>query len=143
MKKYLILIPFLFASGCASFSPTTSAQAIAIAQPIETGGLELVLQNNPRYNPLAAKIGADLASANYADLSVTGINAIVALAVAKEGGDPSLTAIIDAALDAGVGGYLAAVSEQSLANDPNAVAVIQAFGTGVSNAATWAAANPK
>ena len=144
---FIFLIGAAFgASGCSSglFSkPITSAQAIAIGTPLVTGGLDLVLTNNPAYIPIAQKVGADLTAANWSDLTLTGVNSAIALVVAKEHGDSKLAAQITTAIDAGLLGYLNAVNESSLVSDPNAVAVLQALGTAITNAATAAAANPK
>lgn len=113
----------------------TSAQAIAIGQPLVTGGLTLVLANNKSYAPIAARVGADLSTANYTDLTVAGINAVVGVSVANAGGTPALAAVVSAALDAGLAGYLEAVGESALKNDPNAQLVLQALGTSISSAA--------
>lgn len=131
--------------GCATLSglKVTTNDGIAIAQPLVSGGLSLILRNNPTYIPVASKVGADLAALNYSDLTLTGINAAVTAAVTKEGGDPALAAILSSGLDAGLAGYLAAVAESSLASDPNAQLVLQALGTAITNGASIAAANPK
>lgn len=131
-------------SGCATtgkLGSMTSAQALTIAQPVVSAGLTLVLDNNPSYIPIATKVGADLTAANYTDLTTLGINSLVTAAVTKEGGTPQLAAIVSGALDAGVAGYLVAVGETALTNDPNAVPVLQALGTAISAGA--AAATPK
>jgi hypothetical protein len=136
----LALLPFLcgcqFLTNLKSDLPQmTSAQAIQIGQPLVTGGLVLVLQNNPKYVPIATKVGADLASANWTDLTLTGVNSTINAIVVKEGGTAALSTVIQSAVDAGLAGYLDAVAEATLAKDPNAVLVLQALGKSVSTAA--------
>lgn len=154
MKKtpaFLFVLLLLFTtSGCATFEkleaslPTvTSAEAIAIGQPLAAGVMQAVLTNNPKYIPIAQKVGADLAAGNWSSLTLTGINNAIAASVAKWGGDSTLTAIIVAAVDSGLGGYLTAVSEETLSSDPNAVLVLQALGAAIGTGATAATANPK
>jgi len=128
--------------GCAGITISTN-DGIAIAQPLVSGGLALILRNNPSYIPIASKVGADLAALNYSDLTLTGLNAAVNAAVTKEGGDAALGAILASSFDAGLAGYLAAVAESSLSKDPNAQAVLQALGTAITNGASIAQANPK
>lgn len=145
MKKLLPLLLVVALSGCASFNlaPITSAQALAIGDPLASGILQAVLTNNPKYIPIAQKVGGDLAAGSWGTLTLTGINAAIAVSVAKEGGDSTLTAIVTAAVDAGLGGYLEAVAEGSLASDPNAVLVLQALGQAIVTGANAAQAAPK
>lgn len=138
MKNLLLGVLLLSASGCSSLAPITSAQAVAIGQPLVAGGLTLVLQKNPSYVSIAQKVGSDLTSANWADLTLTGINATVRTAVLKEGGSVALAAVISDALDAGLAGYLDAISEATLAKDPNAVLVLQALGSAITAGANAA-----
>jgi hypothetical protein len=139
--KSLILLCLLFA-GCGTLA-VTDTQAIAIATPLVSGGLALVLRNNPTYLPIALKVGNDLSTANYSDLTLTGINVAVNAAVKKEGGDPILATLLSSALDAGLAGYLEAVGEASLSKDPYAQTVLQALGGAISTGAALAQANPK
>lgn len=135
-----VLLLLFTSSGCNS---VTSAQALTIGEPLVSGGLALILRNNPSYIPIAQKVGADLTAANWSDLTLTGINTAVNAAVSKEGGDSTLAAIITTSVDAGLAGYLEAVGEAALAKDPNAVLILQGLGTGISQGAALAAANPK
>lgn len=146
MKRSILPILSLAVAlcGCTMLkSPITSAQALAIGTPITYGAVGLVLRNNPSYIPVAQRVGADLAKANYSDLTLLGITAAVGAAVDKEGGDATLKAIITSTVEAGLAGYLEAVSESALSNDPNAVLVLQAFGQAVTDGAALASANPK
>jgi hypothetical protein len=141
-----ILAVLFLPTGCATtgtLGSMTSAQAVLIAQPLVSAGLSLVLRNNPSYIPVATKVGTDLSTANWADLTTSGINAVVAASVAKAGGDPATTAILSSALDAGLVAYLEAVGESALAKDPNAQTVLQDLGSAIGTAATIATANPK
>lgn len=145
ITNLLLIAAILVLPGCATLQglKITTAQGIAIGEPLATAGIGAALRNNPKYIPVAQKVGPDLASQNYTDLSLAGINAAVAAAVAKEGGDADLAALFSAGIDAGVAGYLGAVAESSLANDPNAQLVIQGLGKAVTDGAAWAIANPK
>jgi hypothetical protein len=149
MKAFLIgiSVPFLFLfQGCATTGTVgnmTSAQAVAIAQPFVSGGLTLILQNNPTYIPLASQVGADLTSSNFNDLTITGINLVVSKAVAARGGTPALAAILEASVDAGLGAYLENVGEAALANDPNAQTILKDLGAAITTGANAAQANPK
>ena len=132
----------LFYPGCASLEVTT-AQGIAIGQPVATAIDYAVLRNNPTYIPVAQTIGADLASANYSDLTLTGINTLIQATVTKDGGDADLVILIEGGVDSGLAAYLGAVAESSLSSDPNAQAVLQAFGASITQGASLALANPK
>lgn len=144
--KYLSLVLLSFVSllsgGCGTIG-VTSAQAVAIGQPLVSGGLQLILSNNPSYIPIAQKVGGELATADWTDLTITGINVAVTAAVNKEGGSPALGAILSGAVDAGLAGYLESVGEASLAKDPNAVYVLQALGQAIVTGANAAQAYPK
>lgn len=128
--------------GCASLTVTT-AQGITIAQPVATAIDYAILRNNPSYIPVAQKVGADLASANYSDLTLTGINTLIQVTVTKEGGSSDLVILVESGIDSGVAAYLGAVAESSLSSDPNAQAVLQALGASITQGATLALANPK
>ena len=133
-------------AGCAttgSLGSMTSAQAIALAQPVVSGGLALILQNNPSYIPAAQKVGSQLAAGQFSALTTAGVNAGIASIAAQAGATASQTAIITASFDAGLLTYLEAVGESDLQKDPNAVAVLQDLGQAIQGAATIAAANPK
>lgn len=148
MNRFLsfALIALVLSTGCSttgSLGSMTSAQALAIGQPIVSAGLALILRNNPSDIPLATKIGADLTGGNFNDLTLTGINAAIAAICAKEKASPDLTAIVEGAFDSGLAGYLEAVGESALAKDPNAQAVLQALGSAITSGAAIATASPK
>jgi hypothetical protein len=132
-------------SGCSTtgLGSMTSAQGVALGQPIIAGGLALVLENNPKYIPIAQTVGTALSTNSYTDLTTAGVNAAIGAIVTKAGGDAQITSIIEASVDAGLVTYLEAVGESALAKDPNAQAVLQELGAAISQAATTAAANPK
>lgn len=137
---FTILIAGTLLGGCTGVSvqsglPLGEVGTAAVAGP--------VLRNNPKYIPIAQKVGPDLVALNYTDLSLTGINSAVALVVNKEGGDADLAAMLEGGIDAGLAAYLGAVAESSLSNDPTAQLVLQALGKGITDGATWAVANPK
>lgn len=143
MKAYLIsLLVLLGTAGCSTM-PITSAQAVAIGGPVVSGGLALVLRNNPSYIVTAQMVGTDLKNANWNDLTLAGVNAVVDASVKKFGGDPTLGAVLKDSFDAGLAAYLEAVGESALAKDPNAIPVLQALGGYIQAGAAIAAANPK
>lgn len=144
-RFWFVLLLLFTSSGCTYLQglKISTADGIAIAQPLVSGGIGLILRNNPKDIPIAQRVGADLTSLNYADLTLAGINSAVATVVSKEGGDAALGVILAQGFDAGLAGYLAAVEESSLKADPNAQAVLQALGTAIGTGAAIAQANPK
>ena len=146
MKKLFLLLPLIFLPGCATtgtLGSMTSAQAVALAQPVMSAGLALVLENNPSYIPIATQVGNALSTSQFTTLTTLGIDATVSAIATKAGASPAETATIEAALSVGLGAYLEAVGESALAKDPNAQTVLQDLGTAITQGATIASANPK
>ena len=133
-------------SGCTTsttLGSMSTTQAIALSTPIVSGGVALVLRNNPKYLTIAQTVGTDLASSDFKDLTTVGVSAAVTAAVTKAGGDAAISSILSATVTAGLATYLEAVGESALAKDPFAQTVLQDLGGAISAGAALAAANPK